>query len=320
MQVVSAAATFRINNEELPWLAMPEEDCHYQSMPKEIGSGCSRLFKLEPDFNLIESDYLPAKSLAVFSRFDCQEPRMVLTLGLTGQSGFEDSNGDEIVFRAGQCTLTAFNSSEGWRRYQSKQRVNQLRFSMSKTWVDRHFGESVTARFFDKSIARVVAQRPISTSAMPLLHCIKSNAVPANANSLFRQGLAMAIVASELNALINELQPNSLYFVAKDRQFAESAREILQAEYGNPPSLAELSRRIGTNQFKLKHVCRKYFDTTPYGMLLDIRMEKAYRLLKMGNNSVSLVAEAVGYAHASNFSAAFTKYFGFPPKHVSRCN
>ncbi len=312
MRVPSAA--FKINNDEMPWLA--DGNCRSQRLPRELGQGCSRFYQLEAEFNLIETDYVPEKHLAVFSHIDSGEPRMVLTLGLSGCSGFDGRNGEQIVFKPGQCTLTVFNSSDGWRRYQSSQALNQLRFTMTQGWIDRHFGEGTLSRFFETLTMRAVSQRPISPVAAQLARCMKDNA--GVENPLFRRGLATAIVASELNDLIDAFETGSVAMLSKDKRMADTAREILEAEYADPPSLAELSRRIGTNQFKLKQLFRQHFDNTPYGMLLDIRMDKAYRMLVKGHCSVGLAAEAVGYAHASNFSAAFAKYYGFPPKNVSR--
>lgn len=320
MQVLSSAATFKINNDEMPWQAAPESDCLSQSLPERLGSGRSHLYPLEADFNLIETHFVPAQNFAIFNRFVSDEPRMVLTLGLKGRSGFEGRQGDQIVFKAGASTLTAFHASEGWRRYESTASVHQLRFTMTKSWVEQHFGEGVFAGFFDKNTAQTVAQRPISQAALQLAHCMNKNAADAHTNPLFKRGLAMAIVASELGELITELRQGPTRFTAKDQRLAGLAREILLAEYAEPPTLEQLSRRIGTNPFKLKQLFRQYFANTPYGMLLDIRMEKAHSLLTTGKYSVGVVAEMVGYGHASNFSMAFTKYFGFPPKNVSRGN
>lgn len=103
-----------------------------------------------------------------------------------------------------------------------------------------------------------------------------------------------------------------------DKRIAEWARDILSTEFKNPPSVEMLSRQVGTNQLKLKKLFHRCFNTTPYGMLLDIRMEKAYQLLAARRYPVNIVAEAVGYQHASNFSSAFIKYFGVSPKQISR--
>jgi AraC-like DNA-binding protein len=75
-----------------------------------------------------------------------------------------------------------------------------------------------------------------------------------------------------------------------------------------------LSKRIGTNPCKLKQLFRQHFETTPYGMLLDIRMQQAAQLLKNRQTPINKIAESVGYQHPSNFSTAFSRYFGYSPK------
>lgn len=89
-------------------------------------------------------------------------------------------------------------------------------------------------------------------------------------------------------------------------------------EFKNPPSVAELSNRVGTNQFKLKKIFHHFFDNTPYGLLSEFRMNHAYQLLESKRCHVSVVADLVGFTHASNFTAAFIKHFGIPPKTVAK--
>lgn len=106
-------------------------------------------------------------------------------------------------------------------------------------------------------------------------------------------------------------------FGRKDMYLATAAREILQREFKTPPSVAELARRVGVNQFKLKQMFHHYFHDTPYGVLLKIRMNHAYRLLESARCPVGVAAVAVGYRHASSFTAAFTRHFGIQPKRVA---
>ena len=127
----------------------------------------------------------------------------------------------------------------------------------------------------------------------------------------------MAIIASELGQLLND-NPASIRFGAHDKRIAERARDILMADLKHPPSVVALSKLVGSNPFKLKQVFHHYFDTTPYGMLLNLRMHKAHQLLASGQYSVTMVADEVGYRHANNFSVAFMKYFGFPPKQLTK--
>jgi AraC-like DNA-binding protein len=123
---------------------------------------------------------------------------------------------------------------------------------------------------------------------------------------------ALSLLAAELNGLYQAEHK----FTTRDKSIAYLAQEILQQEFQNPPSVAELAIRTGTNQCKLKKLFEHFFNSTPYGMLLDIRMNKAYQLLVSSRCQVSVAADAVGYNHANNFSVAFTRYFGITPKQL----
>lgn len=314
------SAAWRINNDELPWQFLPEDNCRVQTLPDSVGHCRSRVFKIDADLSFIETHFSPNRNLAILSRMAEQEPRMVLTLGLAGHSRFNASQGNEINFKFGYSTVTTINASDGSRHYQSNQAVSQLRFSMTQAWLEQHFGEGAFATFFNHASMQVISHQPSSTTSVIAAHSLLNHAVAAKAQALFRQGQIMAILACELGHLLVEDTQPATRLSQNEKQMAEWARDILSAEFKKPPSVEMLSKRVGTNPFKLKKLFHCCFNTTPYGMLLDIRMEKAYQLLAARHCPVNIVAETVGYQHASNFSAAFVKYFGAPPKHISREN
>jgi len=308
---------WRIDNDELASQFLAAENCQQHRLPDELGLGYSKVFVLGRDFSIIETHFAPNRDLAVISKIANQEPRLVVTLGLQGHSGFNDKQGESLSFKEGYTSITTFNSSEGCRQYHGNREVRQLRFSVGKRWLEDCFGDAAVTGLFRRSAVQMVSQQPMSASAIIAAQSLVNCHLPGPANSLFRQGQAMAILASELSPLLTEAKPIDK-LGRRERDIAHAARDILALEYRNPPSVAELSRRAGTNQCKLKHLFHHYFDTTPYGLLLQIRMQKAHELLKSGQGSVGSVAEWVGYSHASNFSIAFTRYFGFSPKQISR--
>ncbi|NJK75120.1 MAG: helix-turn-helix transcriptional regulator [Microcoleus sp. SU_5_6] len=82
----------------------------------------------------------------------------------------------------------------------------------------------------------------------------------------------------------------------------------------SPPSLLELAKKAGINDYKLKIGFREVFGTTVFGYLRNQRMEQARQLLLEQQMNVSEVAQTVGYASLSQFSTAFKHYFGITPK------
>lgn len=99
-----------------------------------------------------------------------------------------------------------------------------------------------------------------------------------------------------------------------DRDRLQRAREILIERIDSPPSLIELARQVGLNDYKLKRGFRELFGTTVFGYLHSRRMEQAQQLLLQKQMKVTEVAYAVGYASLPSFSTAFRKRFGVSPK------
>ncbi|HRP56926.1 AraC family transcriptional regulator, partial [Agriterribacter sp.] len=94
------------------------------------------------------------------------------------------------------------------------------------------------------------------------------------------------------------------------------AREIIASNLSRPCSIIDLAQQVGTNDCYLKKNFKQVFGTTIYGYLQKERMEKAKTLLLAGNKKIAEVARIAGYKHASHFTTAFKKYFGYPPNKI----
>ncbi|MCP4115798.1 MAG: helix-turn-helix transcriptional regulator [Desulfobacteraceae bacterium] len=101
--------------------------------------------------------------------------------------------------------------------------------------------------------------------------------------------------------------------VPRDIEKIHAARDILIDNMETPPSLPELCRKTGLNEFKLKMGFRQVFGTSAFDLLRRHRMEKARLLLHEGRMNVNETALAVGYSSAGYFAGAFKKQFGTTP-------
>ncbi len=318
MRATGLTTRWRVKNDDLPSQFQAQKHCLYQSLPKELGVGYSNIFQLDQDLSYIETHYTPTKELGVLSQIDSQEPRMVVTLGLKGQSCFTSHQGKELIFNQGYTSIATFNASKGERRYQAHQSVIQLRLSLSKKWLDRYFGKPKTAQLFNTKTIQLLSYQPISAQGMIAAQQLLTAKVAPEIQHIFMHAQAMSLLAAELSYLYQEKPKEKIRFTERDKTIAMLARDILHHEFQNPPSVAELSRRTGINQFKLKKLFQHFFNNTPYGVLLEIRMNEAYQLLASTHCQVGAAADFVGYIHASNFSAAFIKYFGIAPKIIAK--
>lgn len=283
-----------------------------QSLPDDL-DGYSDIFQLESDLSYIETRYKPIKHLSVLSKIDTKEPRLVLALGLKGQSGFITKQKQEIIFKEGYTVITAFNSIISERHYQSEQETMQLRFSIGKRWLDKYFGEKNSQRFFQKKTVNILSNRPTSYMSTQYAQQLLNCKLPKEVKPMFIHGHALAIITAELACLFEDKKPCK----SSEQEIAQRAYAILKLEFKTPPSVSELAGRVNVNESKLKKLFHDVFNDTVYGVLLKIRMEIAYQLLQENVHTVAHVAEFVGYGHLSNFSTAFTRHFGFSPKNIS---
>jgi AraC-like DNA-binding protein len=103
-----------------------------------------------------------------------------------------------------------------------------------------------------------------------------------------------------------------------DIERLKRARDILGENLSHPPSLVALAHEVGINDFKLKKGFKVLFDTTPFGYLKERRMIFARSALLTGEQSVTTVANQVGYTNLGHFAAAFRKQFGTTPKAMKK--
>lgn len=77
----------------------------------------------------------------------------------------------------------------------------------------------------------------------------------------------------------------------------------------NIPSIQELAKMANMGVTKFKNTFKRVFGKPPYTYRHRIRMEYAHQLLSKGEMSPLEVSYELGYAHPSNFTAAYKKYF-----------
>lgn len=306
-----------IKSDELPGKFLQQENQFHQELPVEAGTGYSDLFVLEEGLYLIETQYSPARDFSVLSSIEYDEPQIIITLGLNGCSRFSGL-GRDVVFNEGFTAITAVTSSIGERQYSANKPINQLRLAIRKKWLDLNFDQHKIDRWFNKSGVQLISYQPISAQSLLITKQFLAGNMAGGLKRVFMQGFARVLLASELNPIHQNGIGYYKHFNKQDHQIAENARAILADEFNNPPSINALSKRVGTNPLKLKQLFHHYYNNTPYGILFEIRMHHAYQLLKTTRCHVNIAADYVGYSHASNFTAAFTRFFGISPKNVSK--
>jgi len=93
----------------------------------------------------------------------------------------------------------------------------------------------------------------------------------------------------------------------------EHVRSYLILNLDNPPNSAKLAKIFRINEKKLKEDFKRQYGMTIYAYVVQIRMEKAKKLL-LEDHNVNEVAMLLGYQSVSHFIKVFKSQHGYTPK------
>lgn len=88
--------------------------------------------------------------------------------------------------------------------------------------------------------------------------------------------------------------------------------EIFYADLAEDIKLEQLAEELGCTQYYLIRLFKKHVGLSPHAYLIQLRLEKAKRLLMKGG-SLSFIAAETGFADQSHLTRHFKSRFGIPP-------
>lgn len=103
-------------------------------------------------------------------------------------------------------------------------------------------------------------------------------------------------------------------FNSSDIEAIYQAKEIIEKNFDNPPTLSDLAQQVRLSNRKLEQGFYQVFNTTVFGYLRQHRLKIAGELLREKKTNISLISSLVGYSSHSAFTKAFQKQFGMTPK------
>jgi len=109
------------------------------------------------------------------------------------------------------------------------------------------------------------------------------------------------------------------HFGQTDARMLQRVYDYILANLTEPlPSIKELARQFGTNDFKLKDGFRHFFHTSVYKFYTEQRLKRAYLMIEQTDIPLKNISLMNGFNSYPNFSKSFKKQFGFSPKELGR--
>jgi AraC family transcriptional regulator, transcriptional activator of the genes for pyochelin and ferripyochelin receptors len=181
-------------------------------------------------------------------------------------------------------------------------------------------GNDVLKRFADK----MMEGKPVVISqSSPLLTLDLEKSINEILTCQFTGGLKkLFLLSKSIEILVMQAEAfdkaekdnRSIIKSSSDTDRIIYAKEYLEQKVDNPPSLSQLSKVVGLNEYKLKRGFKEVFNTTAFGYLAEYRLELAKQQLLESEKSISEISYQLGYSSPQHFSNAFKKKFGMAPK------
>ena len=192
--------------------------------------------------------------------------------------------------------------------------------------LERKYIEHLAASRGETDLAHLVkifespARARIFTTQIPLAQLARAvlqNGYTGAAASLFYESSALAFIASLLSQDTNgENEQRKPSRLSVER--AHEAKRLIDDNVNAPHSVQDIAKSVGINATTLRQDFLANFGKTIFEYSQEKRMARAHDLLSQNELNVSQIAFAVGYGDISSFSAAFRRYFGYPPSLVRK--
>ena len=221
---------------------------------------------------------------------------------LNGESFFAKAKNRENIKRCTYLPERNFNFIE--IKIHPK-KFHQITENIEKEWD----------AFSNGKIDEIFYRDKITPSIQVILQQILNCPYEKGLKNIYMEGKILEIFAIYINEKIYQQEKHNLIKLSnEDIVSLYKAKDILDNNLVNPPTLASLSKMICLNEFKLKNGFKEMFGDTVYAYVIDKRLETARLLLEKRNMQINEVVSLVGYTNASHFASVFRKKFGVNPK------
>lgn len=236
--------------------------------------------------------------------------------------------GQIVTMGSGSVSLTAVPTSETESRgHLRPSTARGVAIHISRGHLLGSFGlrpeywrEEYRDAFLRKDGAALAISTPLTAEMWMILDAMIDCAFDEPVRSTYLRAKAtelLTLAVIEFNGIDLPGSSAGLSSLVADQRRIDIAALIYRRELRRPPSVNELSQRVGMNRNKLTSGFRAMFGRTPAEYSREIRLDWAARRLSEGLSIRSAAAEA-GYDSVAAFGRAFRENFGHAPSDLIR--
>lgn len=320
---------FELRNDSKAFkMAFDENDINNQGFEEDT-------FKIDIPFGQLRAKQWLFDGIRIlYSETDLDKPaeldwkgdteQITMHFNLQGRTSIkQDGMGNSFELNGNQHNLFYGTKAEGKMKFDELHMKSfMIQFEKDSFLAISKDGNESLKQFADK----IVSGTPVAFSNanlnidLPLQTCIYSIL-----NCDYLGGLKRLFLLSKTIELL-VLQAESFHNFQKskseyvkhdyDKERIVFARDYLVKNMESPPTLVELAKIAGINEYKLKRGFKEMFNQTAFSYLSDLRLELAKKDLLEGKKQATEIAFKLGYCSLQHFSNAFKKKYSISPSQV----
>jgi len=275
-----------------------------------LASGASWTIGM-PGFTLDNVMIHPKNKLIIGDITEKENIQSVYVISGQADSDFDFGNQQASMYKSRH----AFQYSSG---YEAEHRIIANHFHALSIDIAPDFFKSIMTTtsgeyLFDRfakgeSFQSVLMLQPRMTE---IIHYILQCPFKGITRYLFIESKILELLALQ----IEQIHTNPLKQVSSraDIEKLSAVKDFIENHYLEPLSLSGLCKTFSLNEFKLKKGYKELFQTTAFGHINSLRMEKARQLLSQKIMTIAEIADFIGYKNMGSFSSEFKKRFGYAP-------
>ena len=156
---------------------------------------------------------------------------------------------------------------------------------------------------------------PLTPSIQVILHQMLHCQYHSGLQKLYTEAKILELLVTYISESVLQLDKpiSSFDLSVDDVTCIRRAKEILDSNLTDPPTIRYLSKMVRLNEYKLKKGFKELFSVPVHTYVIRRKLEFAKLLLDSDDITVSEASYRAGYGNVSHFASAFRKQYGVNP-------
>ena len=287
-------------------------------LPENIGTGYCKRIAVKPSVEISMVNMTFSNEFEIDGNGNEPNSYFDLSFYLGGSFRWQvKENMREFEAQDGENILLNGSGINSISHIKKGQHFSYLNLRMSNQAMTELLNQVGIAYSVTSALANTVYfnKNKTSLSMKQVLYDMMNCRLSGGLEKIYFEAKTMELFAIYMDEIIfssQALQPPSI-LSKEDIECLKNAKNILDTDVANAPSLSQLAKMVYLNEFKLKTGFKELFGMSVHAYIIDRRLEEARFLLEYENLRVTEVARVVGYNELGRFAEKFRKKFGVNP-------